>query len=60
MRFKKGDTITPKEYCTGFENATVIDIFEKDSKQYYKLKILNGTAIIPAGADVNYEKAKKK
>ena len=59
MKFKKGDTITRMEYCSGFERATVLDIFEDKGKQYYKLRILNGTATMPVGAEVNYERLKK-
>jgi hypothetical protein len=59
MKFKKGDTITRMEYCSGFEKATVLDIFEDKGRQYYKLKILNGTATMPVVAEVNYERLKK-
>ena len=59
MKFKKGNTIVCKEYCNGFEKATVIDTFEENGKQYYKLKIMNGIATIPVGAEINYELEKK-
>ena len=60
MKFKKGNVITPKEYCSGFENATIVDIFEQDGKKYYKARILNGIATIPQGAEVNYDLVKNK
>lgn len=54
MKFKKGDTIEVTEYGNGFEKATVKGIIEENGKQYYSLKIMNGTATIPVSAEVNY------
>lgn len=60
MRFKKGDEITPIEYYHGFENAKVLGVIKKNGKQYYTLKIMNGTATIPASAEVNYQLKSEK
>ena len=56
MKFKAGDNIVVEEYCRGFEKATVTGVIEKKGKQYYTLKIMNGTATIPLSAEVNYKK----
>ena len=56
MRFSKGDTITATEVGKGLEKATVTGVIEKNGKQYYTLKIMNGTATIPISAEVNYKK----
>jgi hypothetical protein len=56
MKFKKGDVLTVAEFGRGFDKATVIGVIKKDGKQYYTLKIMNGTATIPIGAEINYKK----
>ena len=55
MKFKKGDKIVVDEFGRGFEQATVTGIIEQNGKQYYTLKIMNGTATIPVSAEVNYK-----
>lgn len=50
-KFKVGDNIIPKECYKGIDHATVTGV---DDKNYY-LKILCGTAILPIGAQVNYQ-----
>ena len=55
MKFKKGDKIVVDEFGRGFEQATVTGIIEQNGKQYYTLKIVNGTATIPVSAEVNYK-----
>jgi len=55
MKFKKGDKIVVDEYGRGFERATVAGVIEQNGKQYYTLKIVNGTATIPVSAEVNYK-----
>ena len=57
MKFKVGDTIVVDEYGRGFERAVIRDVIEKNGKQYYSLKIMNGTATIPVSAEINYKKA---
>ena len=55
-KFKVGDIITPRPDHFGFENAKVISIFkEKNGREYYKLGIMNGIAIIPADNESSYE-----
>ena len=56
MKFKVGDVLTVTEYGRGFDMATVTGVIEKKGKQYYTLKIMNGTATIPLSAEVNYKK----
>ena len=60
MKFKKGDKITVTEFGRGFENVTVKNIIEEKGRQYYVLKIINGTATIPISAEVNYELVEEK
>ena len=55
MKFKAGDTIVVNEYGNGFDKATVTGVIEKNGKQYYTLKIMNGTATIPISAEINYK-----
>ena len=55
MKFSIGDTIVVDEYGRGFERATVTGVIEKKGRQYYTLKIMNGTATIPISAEVNYK-----
>ena len=59
MKFEKGDIITPSEFYHGFEDATVLGTTEIKGKQYYRLKIMNGTATIPVTAEVNYKKVEE-
>jgi ethanolamine transporter EutH len=59
MKFKAGDTIIVNEYGCGFDKATVTGVIEKNGKQYYTLKIMNGIATIPISAEVNYKKLEK-
>ena len=59
MKFSIGDTIIVDEYGKGFERATVTGVIEQKGKQYYILKIMNGTATIPISAEVNYKKLKE-
>lgn len=60
MKFNKGDVITVAEYGRGFEEATVTGVIEQNGKQYYTLKIMNGTATIPVSAEINYKLFKGK
>ena len=60
MKFKQGDKITVTEYGNGFERATVTGVTEQKGRQYYILKIMNGTATIPVSAEINYKIAKEK
>ena len=60
MKFEKGDIITVTEFGKGFDMATVTGIVEQSGKQYYSLKIMNGTATIPVSAEVNYELFEKE
>ena len=55
MKFEVGDNIVVDEYGRGFEKATVTGVIEQNGKQYYTLKIMNGTATIPISAEVNYK-----
>lgn len=55
MKFKKGDHVTVTDFGRGFADAIVTGIVEENGKQYYSLKIMNGTATIPISAEVNYE-----
>ena len=55
MKFKKGDILTAVEYGLGFEKAAVIGTVVQNGKQYYSLKIMNGTATIPVSAESNYK-----
>lgn len=55
MKFKKGDRITAIICGSGFEKATVIGVVEEKGRQYYSLKIMNGTATIPLTAENNYK-----
>lgn len=55
MKFKAGDNIVVNEYGRGFESATVTGVIKQNGKQYYTLKIVNGTATIPASAEINYK-----
>ena len=55
MKFKAGDTIVVDEYGNGFDKATVTGVIKQNGKQYYTLKIMNGTATIPVSAEVNYK-----
>ena len=55
MKFEVGDNIVVDEYGRGFDMATVTGVIEKKGKQYYTLKIMNGTATIPISAEVNYK-----
>ena len=55
MKFEVGDNIVVDEYGKGFEKATVTGVIEQNGKQYYTLKIMNGTATIPISAEVNYK-----
>lgn len=55
MKFKSGDILTVTEYGRGFDMATVTGVIEKNGKQYYTLKIMNGTATIPISAEINYK-----
>jgi RNA polymerase-interacting CarD/CdnL/TRCF family regulator len=59
MKFKAGDTIIVNEYGCGFDKATVTGVIKQNGKQYYTLKIMNGTATIPISAEVNYKKLKE-
>lgn len=54
-KFHPGDHIEAIEQYKGFERATVLSI--KNGK--YHLKIMNGIAIIPISAEVNYRKVRK-
>ena len=54
MKFKQGDELVPIIRGRGFENAKVLGIIEENGKQYYSLKIVNGTATIPISAEENY------
>ena len=60
MKFKVGDKIVVDEYGKGFEQATVTGVIEQKGKQYYTLKIMNGTATIPVSAEINYKLFKQK
>ena len=55
MKFKAGDNIVANEYGRGFESATVTGVIKQNGKQYYTLKIVNGTATIPISAEINYK-----
>lgn len=55
MKFSIGDTIVVDEYGKGFERATVTGVIEQKGRQYYTLKIMNGTATIPVSAEINYK-----
>ena len=55
MKFKVGDNIVVNEYGKGFESATVTGVIKQNGKQYYTLKIVNGTATIPISAEINYK-----
>ena len=55
MKFKTGDTIVVDEYGKGFEKATVTGVIKQKGRQYYTLKIVNGTATIPVSAEINYK-----
>ena len=59
MKFKVGDVLAVSEYGRGFDMATVTGVIEKNGKQYYTLKIMNGIATIPISAEVNYKKLEK-
>ena len=54
MKFKEGDELIPIISGRGFENSIVLKIVEENGKQYYLLKIVNGTATIPISAEENY------
>ena len=56
MKFKKGDVLTVTEFGNGFDKATVMGVIKQNGKRYYSLKIMNGTATIPIGAEINYKK----
>lgn len=58
MKFKKGDTITPREFCKGFSNALVDGVVSKNGKKFYSLRIMRGTALIPVSAEDFYTKVK--
>jgi RNA polymerase-interacting CarD/CdnL/TRCF family regulator len=60
MKFKQGDHIVVSEYGNGFDWAIVTGVIEQKGRQYYTLKIMNGTATIPVSAEVNYKIAKDK
>ena len=60
MKFKVGDKIVVDEYGKGFEQATVTGVIEQKGRQYYTLKIMNGTATIPVSAEINYKLFKQK
>ena len=60
MKFKAGDKIVVDEYGRGFDMATVTGVIEQKGRQYYTLKIVNGTATIPVSAEINYKIAKEK
>lgn len=53
--FKVGDNIVSKKGYRGLDKAIITRI---DDEKYY-LKILCGTAILPIGAQVNYELTNK-
>ena len=55
-RFKVGDVITPIEGYSGFEEARILRI---DDKNYY-LKIVNGTATMSIKAESCYKLLKDK
>jgi hypothetical protein len=55
MKFKKGDVLTIAEFGRGFDKATVTGVIKQNGKQYYTLKIMNGTATIPVSAEINYK-----
>ena len=55
MKFNAGDIIVVDEYGRGFDMATVTDVIKQNGKQYYTLKIVNGTATIPISAEINYK-----
>ena len=64
-KFKRNDIIECVVKGKGFDKAVVLDTFisqEKRTKgkEMYLLKIMNGTATIPIGAEVNYKLAKQK
>ena len=59
MKFKQGDELVPIIRGRGFENAKVLGIVEENGKQYYSLKIVNGTATIPISAEENYSLKEK-
>jgi len=63
-KFKKGDAIGTIEPGRGFERAVVLNIYtaqkgRNKGQKMYLLKIINGTATIPIGAEVNYRLIKK-
>ena len=60
MKFKAGDKIVVDQYGRGFEEAIVTGVIEQKGKQYYTLKIMNGTATIPISAEVNYKISEDK
>lgn len=60
MKFSIGDKIVVDEYGRGFERATVTGVIEQKGRQYYTLKIMNGTATIPVSAEINYKLFKEK
>jgi hypothetical protein len=55
MKFKQGDVITAIYKGRGLEEATVMGVIEKEGKQYYSLKIVRGTALLPVVAEDNYK-----
>ena len=64
-KFKRGQVIEAIENGKGFEEATVLSVFTSQEKktrgkQMYLLKIINGTATVPVGAEVNYQLIKNK
>lgn len=64
-KFKPGDVIESIERGKGFDKAIVLNVYtaekgiRKGQKMYY-LKIMNGTATVPVGAEVNYQLVKDK
>ena len=55
MKFKKGDKITAIQKGMGLEDAVVTGTLKQNGKQYYKLKIPCGTALLPTCAEPNYK-----
>ena len=55
MRFKEGDRITAIHKGMGLEDAVVTGTLTQKGKEYYRLKIPCGTALLPVCAEVNYK-----
>ena len=55
MKFNVGDRITAIQKGMGLEDAVVLGTLEQENKQYYRLKIPCGTALLPVCAEINYK-----